>query len=175
MMKKDLNYYLTLPYKTEIVPIPAEKGGGFLARLPQFGTLGIVGDGETPEEALSDLAESQKERFQQYLDEGLVIPEPEPESEEYSGRFVLRLPRFLHRELAQFAKKNGVSLNQYVCTLLAVNFQSDKLTATLTGMEEEIQALNQCIGALKYHIKRMQQPSGYQIDSKYADEYPAAA
>lgn len=174
-MKKDLNYYLALPYKIEIVPIPEGEGGGYLARLPQFGTLGIVGDGDTPEEALADLAENRKDRFQQYLDEGFEIPEPDVESDEYSGRFVARIPKFLHRELTQSAQKNGVSLNQYVCTLLAMNFQSDRLAARLTVMQEEIQSLNQCIGALKYQVKKTQQSGSYDIRALCADEYPAAA
>jgi antitoxin HicB len=118
-MKKDLNGYLSLPYKIEIVPIAEDEGGGYLARLPQFGVLGIVGDGETKEEALADLAESQKERFQKYLEEGLEIPEPETDPDEYSGRFLVRFPKYLHRELSKAAKENGVSLNQYICTLLS--------------------------------------------------------
>ncbi|MBE6032533.1 MAG: toxin-antitoxin system HicB family antitoxin [Clostridiales bacterium] len=32
---------------------------------------------------------------------------------EYSGRLLLRIPKELHRELAQAAQENGVSLNQY--------------------------------------------------------------
>ncbi len=31
----------------------------------------------------------------------------------YSGKLMLRIPKDLHRELAQAAKANGVSLNQY--------------------------------------------------------------
>ena len=75
-MKKDLSYYMALPYKIEIVSIPEDEGGGYLAGLPQFGTLGIVGDGDTKEDALADLAENRKNRFEQYLEEGLEIPEP---------------------------------------------------------------------------------------------------
>jgi HicB family len=36
-----------------------------------------------------------------------------------SGRFVLRIPRGLHAELTRQARDEGVSLNQYVATLLA--------------------------------------------------------
>src|SRR5437016_14136947 len=36
-----------------------------------------------------------------------------------SGRFVVRIPRGLHAELARQARVEGVSLNQYVATLLA--------------------------------------------------------
>ena len=174
-MKKDLNYFLALPYKIEIIPIPEDEGGGYLARLPQFGTLGIVGDGETKEEALADLEENQKDRFQQYIEEGLEIPEPDVDAEEYSGKFVARIPKFLHRELTQAAQKNGVSLNQYVCTLLAMNFQSDRMTETLTGMKDEIHSLNQCIGALKYQVDKAQPSGSYNLSSLSADEYPKAA
>lgn len=50
-MKKNLNHYLALPYRIEIVHIPEDEGGGYMARLPQFGAMGIVGDGDTKEEA----------------------------------------------------------------------------------------------------------------------------
>ena len=38
---------------------------------------------------------------------------------EYSGRLLLRIPKELHRDLAESAKRNGVSLNQYVAYKLA--------------------------------------------------------
>lgn len=174
-MKKNLNYYLSLPYKIEIVPIAEEDGGGYLARLPQFGTLGIVGDGDTIEEALANLLENKKDRFQQYIEEGLKIAEPETESSDYSGRFVVRLPKFLHRELTQSAQKNGVSLNQYVCVLLAMNFQSDRMAKTLSGVQKEIQSLNQYIGALKYQVITKQQTIKYDTSELLVDGYPEAA
>ena len=51
--KQSLEYYLALPYAIEISPIPQDDGGGYCARLPQFGVAGIIGDGETIEEALA--------------------------------------------------------------------------------------------------------------------------
>jgi predicted HicB family RNase H-like nuclease len=48
---------------------------------------------------------------------GQEIPPPTfPET--YSGRFNVRLPRSLHRALAESAEREGVSLNQYVVMLL---------------------------------------------------------
>lgn len=38
---------------------------------------------------------------------------------EYSGKLMIRVPKELHRELAEAAKKNGVSLNQYAVYKLA--------------------------------------------------------
>ena len=38
---------------------------------------------------------------------------------QYSGRLMLRIPKELHRSLAESAKENGVSLNQYAMYKLA--------------------------------------------------------
>lgn len=38
---------------------------------------------------------------------------------EYSGKIMLRIPKELHRDLAEAAKANGVSLNQYAVYKLA--------------------------------------------------------
>ena len=52
------------------------------------------------------------------LEEGIPIPEPAP-NEDYSGKFVVRLPRSLHRQLAETAEREGVSLNQFINVALA--------------------------------------------------------
>lgn len=75
-MKKDLDYYLSLPYTIEITPIVKEHGGGFMATLPQIGRYAIVGDGETIDEALINLDISKRERFAEYIAARVEIPEP---------------------------------------------------------------------------------------------------
>jgi antitoxin HicB len=52
------------------------------------------------------------------LEEGIPIPEPRP-LEEFSGRFVLRLPKSLHRDVARKAEEEGVSINQWIVTAVA--------------------------------------------------------
>jgi hypothetical protein len=44
---------------------------------------------------------------------------PEPSHQEYSGKFNVRIPKSLHRALADAAAQDGVSLNQYVVMLLS--------------------------------------------------------
>lgn len=39
----------------------------------------------------------------------------------YSGQFKLRLPKSLHRQLAEHSRREGVSINQYCVYLLAKN------------------------------------------------------
>ncbi len=118
---KNLKYYLKLKYPIQINPIPEEEGGGYEAYIPQLGKYAFVGDGETIEEALKNLEEIKKDYFKDYLRKGIKIPEPKLEEEEYSGKFIIRLPRFLHKHLAEQAKKNNVSLNQYINVLLSMN------------------------------------------------------
>ncbi len=56
------------------------------------------------------------------IEDCLEIPLPNV-MKKYSGKFLVRVPTSLHRKLAEAAKKEGVSLNQYVVSLL-----SEKLT-----------------------------------------------
>ena len=49
---------------------------------------------------------------------GYEIPEPESDLDEFSGKFTMRMPRSLHRQLTQVAMIEGVSLNQYIVYLL---------------------------------------------------------
>lgn len=50
--------------------------------------------------------------------ESITLDEYKAEKE-YSGKLLLRIPKDLHRDLAEAAKRNGVSINQYVAYKLA--------------------------------------------------------
>ena len=41
--------------------------------------------------------------------------------EDYSGQFKLRIPRSLHRSLAEHSQREGISMNQYCVYLLSRN------------------------------------------------------
>ena len=60
--------------------------------------------------------------------------------EEYSGKFNLRLPKSLHRELAEAAKDEGVSLNQYVTMLLSRGNAQARIESLLGERPETRQA-----------------------------------
>ena len=48
------------------------------------------------------------------MDDGTYITLDEyRETRQYSGKLLLRIPKELHKELAELAKLNGVSINQY--------------------------------------------------------------
>ena len=105
---KDLNYYMGLDYKIEIIPDNEE--GGYALRCPEL--QGCVTCAENIQEGIKMLEDAKKCWFTACLEDGIEIPEPK-NTEEYSGQFKLRMPKSLHRELAERAKKEGISMNQY--------------------------------------------------------------
>ena len=109
---KTIEYYMNLPYRLELVPDTEE--GGFVASYPEL--RGCLTSGETAEAALKNAQDSKRE----WLEDGYEIPEPTSD-EEYSGQFKLRLPKSLHRALAENSKREGISMNQYCLYLLTKN------------------------------------------------------
>jgi len=144
-MGLDIKHYMNLPYKIEIVPIPESLGGGYSAQLPQLGKHAIVGDGDTVEEALANLDTIKLERFTEYLKKGIDIPDPAFEGDDFSGKFIVRMPKALHKELINSAKANAVSLNQYVNFLLANNFNIDKSEKLFTNIHHKLDHMNDFI------------------------------
>ena len=113
---KTLNDYLALSYRMEIVKDRDE--GGFVASYPDL--PGCITCGETEEEALKNALDAKKAWLEAALEENIEIPEPDG-LEAYSGQFKLRLPRSLHRALAEHSQREGISMNQYCVYLLAKN------------------------------------------------------
>ena len=113
---KNVNEYMKLIYKAEM--IPEEDGSGFNVQIPLL--KGCMAFGETVEDAYQSLTEVKQAWFEIALERGWDIPVPQMEEvKTYSGKFNVRLPRYLHRELANFAEREGTSLNQLVVALLA--------------------------------------------------------
>ena len=117
---KTIDYYLKLPYKLEIVPDMDE--GGFVARYPEL--PGCITVGDTLEAVVKNLNDAKIEWITAALEDGNTIPEPSS-YDDYSGQFKLRLPKSLHKLLADQSKEEGVSMNQYCVYLLSMNNASN--------------------------------------------------
>ena len=72
------------------------------------------------EAAVENALDAKKAWLQAALEDGIEIHEPDS-LEEYSGQFKLRMPRSLHRALAEHSRQEGISMNQYCVYLLAKN------------------------------------------------------
>lgn len=117
-MKHDLNYYLNLPYKLEVIPLTEADGGGFYARYSELGEAAAHGDGKSVQEAIRMADEAKHLALEVMLEHGDEVPLPDS-LKEYSGKFIVRTPKSLHRNLALEAEREGVSLNQLVVSLLS--------------------------------------------------------
>ena len=113
---KTIDYYMNLPYKLEITPDPDE--GGFVAGYPDL--PGCLTCAETLEDVLNNALDAKKEWLRVALESGVSIHEPS-DIEDYSGQFKLRMPKSLHRDLAERSKREGISMNQYCVYLLSKN------------------------------------------------------
>ena len=113
---KTLDYYLNLPYRLELLPDSDE--GGFVARYPDL--PGCLTVGETMLEALTNAEDAKRAWLTAAIENGTRIAEPYT-LDDYSGQFKLRIPRSLHRMLAEHAKAEGTSMNQYCVYLLSRN------------------------------------------------------
>ncbi|WP_288759127.1 type II toxin-antitoxin system HicB family antitoxin [uncultured Veillonella sp.] len=113
---KVLNDYMAMPYRMEIVEDRDE--GGFVISYPDL--PGCITCGETIELAVANAVDAKKAWFEAALEEGIEIREPNS-LDKYSGQFKLRIPRSLHRRLAEHSQKEGISMNQYCVYLLSRN------------------------------------------------------
>jgi len=77
IMKKDLSYYMSLPYKVDVLEIVEEDGGGYEARIPQLRKWTMVACGESVDEAIRNLDEVKITFFEKWIEEGFNIPEPD--------------------------------------------------------------------------------------------------
>ncbi len=113
---KTLSEYMNMPYRMEIVEDTEE--GGFVVSFPDL--PGCLTIGETVESAVANAQDAKKAWLEAALEEGIAISEPDS-LEDYSGQFKLRIPRSLHRSLAEHSKREGISMNQYCVYLLSRN------------------------------------------------------
>ncbi|WP_394754224.1 toxin-antitoxin system HicB family antitoxin [Crenothrix sp.] len=118
---------ITPPYPFEayahiIEPLSVDEGGGFLITLPDL--PGCIADGSTELGAI----EAGRDAFLCWVsataDMGDLIPAPRfrtvtTDTTEPSGKFVQRVPKSIHAQLAVRAKQEGVSLNSLVLTFIA--------------------------------------------------------
>jgi antitoxin HicB len=114
--EKGLTYYVSLPFRIEIHPT-AESG--FVAAIPDL--PGCITQGDTKEEVLQMIEGAKEAWIETALEEGIEIPEPVPNEDEFSGKFNLRIPRSLQRDLTRRAEREKVSLNMLATYLLSAS------------------------------------------------------
>lgn len=112
----ELKDYMNLPYTKIIQKINDESGEYYYGKILELD--GCQSTGETIEELNANLDEAMEGYLEVKLENNLPIPIPHNPNN-YSGKFVIRIPKTLHQKLAIEANKEGISLNQLALYKLA--------------------------------------------------------
>jgi antitoxin HicB len=110
---EDVEHYLALPYRIELTP----DDGEWVVSMPEL--PGCLSQGATVEEAVAMIREAQRLWIEVALEDGVPIPLPGQDDHHYTGKFMVRVPRDLHRALVVAAEAQDVSLNLFIATALA--------------------------------------------------------
>ena len=100
MSNKDVDHFITLPYRIELYPV---KEGGYVAAIPDL--PGCITQGETKEEALTLIEDAKAAWISTALEQSIPIQTPALRPGSYSGKLNVRLPKSLHRALALRSEK----------------------------------------------------------------------
>jgi antitoxin HicB len=110
--------YSQLPYHLRLQRRDDGDGPYWFATVEEL--PGCMSDGDTEAEAVAHVQDAIHGWISAALAEDRPIPEPHADAPtHYSGQFRVRLPHGLHATLAQEAKREGVSLNQFVSSALS--------------------------------------------------------
>jgi predicted RNase H-like HicB family nuclease len=129
--RQPLDYYLGLQYPFRV---DADPHGGYVIAFPDL--PGCLTQADEPDEIGPMAEEARGLWIETEFEAGNEIPLPSYPLE-YSGKFNLRLPKSLHAQLAQSAEREGVSLNQYVISLIAAGQASLSVVSTAGGARGE--------------------------------------
>jgi predicted RNase H-like HicB family nuclease len=121
-MEDKIQEYLKKPYSR--ILIPDFESGGFAAQILEF--PGCFSEGKTPQKAYQNLEEAAYNWLESAIEQGMEIPAPFS-AESYSGKVALRMPKSLHRQAMAIAKREGVSLNQFLVSAVASCVGADNL------------------------------------------------
>lgn len=160
MARKTLQEYLDTPYPYTVEPDPE---GGFVVIFPDLPGCATVA--ETPEEIHPMAEEARRLWIESVYERGMDVPEPLG-VEQYSGRFVLRMPRSLHRRLAEAARRDGVSLNTYTVSLIERALGSTAKDERLERIERRLERIERRLVNLstRFDLDVRVKESPYRVD-----------
>jgi len=119
-MTKDLDYYMGLNYRVEVIKDMEE--GGYTLSCPEL--KGCITCAETIQEGFEMIEDAKKCWFTACIEDGIPIPKPN-DTDQYSGQFKIRIPKTLHKTLAEQSKQEGVSMNQFCVYLLSTGVNAE--------------------------------------------------
>ena len=125
-------------YRIRVYPVETDANTiEWAAEIPDL--PGCIGAGDTAEEAVSMALDAKKAWIDTATEEGREVPKPKNlYQDDFSGKFTLRLPKTLHKELTIQAEEEGVSLNQYILYLISEGFNKRGFTTEYKLKKEHL-------------------------------------
>ena len=115
--------YMKLPYTRLVQEMNDESGHYFYGRILELD--GCQSTSDTLEELYESLNEAMEGYIETKIENNLSIPIPETPNN-YSGKFVVRLPKSLHQRLAIEAEKEEWAITRWLELLLQLQFPLKK-------------------------------------------------
>ena len=104
---------ISKPYTRRLEP---DETGGYVATIHEF--PGCIAEGNTAEEALRNLDHAALSWIEAALSTGFEIRDP-VSFNACSGKIALRIPRGLHKQVAELAELEDISINQLLVTAIS--------------------------------------------------------
>ena len=106
--------WAALKYAVQLDRVDEGEGVEWVAFFPLLGRAACMAYGSTPTEAVETAERMRLDLYDEIVGSGIPIPLPTNggEDELPSGRFLLRVPKLLHRRLQRAAEEKHLSLNQ---------------------------------------------------------------
>ncbi len=151
---KQLNYRMDFAYEPE--------DSVYIVKFPEL--PGCMAHGETPQKALKNAIAVKDEWLEIAVESNWDIPEPEKPSQA-SGRLTFRPPKYLHERIMDSAKQEGVSINQFLISLIAEGIEKNINADFMKVMRRQSHEFSQLAHLIRLSVMSQQTPQISQWDS----------
>ena len=141
-MKKTISELIKQPYN---IIIQQDLDGCFYAKVEELD--GCFAEGQSAQEAWENIQDSMKNWMEIAQEMNVSIPLPKANQDtEYSGKYLLRMPKKLHKELVETAEEDGISLNLLLVNLLSSRLPVHRIEQKITDLYATSNSINQGVG-----------------------------
>jgi len=141
-MNPTISELIKQPYK---IIIQQDTDGCFYAKVEEM--EGCFAEGQTAGEAWENIHDSMKNWMEIAQEMNVSIPLPKADQEtEYSGKYLLRMPKKLHKELTETSEEEGISLNLLLVNLLSSRLPIHRIEKKIADLCDASNSLQQKVG-----------------------------
>ena len=136
-------------YRATVSSIETTDGIEYYAEFPDV--PGIVGGGVTPAEAVKEAYENLEVHLEFLAEDGMEIPKPTIFPDDaFSGKFVTRISKTLHKRAKMLAEAEGISLNSLIAEAIANRVTEDENMRSARFTEELFAGFEQSENVSRY-------------------------